>query len=1096
MFDTSSRLLLRGAPDLPGLDPETLDELLTAAYIELATVRLMPKQGGDASDADVFDRVRRLASTFEAYVALNLRPEQIRAAAFVAGTAHQILSRLREPRPNQPTLVSSDAIGSAISATLLFLIADRAADAAEVATQLRAKDERRPIRRSLILCIREFATGNLAALTDRDLNVDAVLRSNSREHATDLLLRECAHAIQDLAHEAFSGRSPGTDTHKRLARVIKLSQASSIDLGFGLEGSVHHQFAGPHHLATLLSRLVDGVQASMLVHLPAPFGANVDVWREWTQTQARSRPFLWVNHIKAISTGYLDRGQSMVMTSPTGSGKTTLSVLKIAATLCAGESVVYLAPTHALVDQVEADLSGQIGNLQPVISVEDTALEELGERLPLFSVMTPERCLALLNFEPELFAKVGLLVFDEFHLIGADDPTTSHKVSARAIDAMLALLTILRHREDVDLLLLSAMVANGEEIARWLKDVTRREVKAFDDPWKPTRQLRSCVIYDYSEVEEAAQRAATQRTNTARKRVPVRPLGLFSLISGWHPKRPEKLVVRPLTERTPALVRNGSGYLTSNRNQVAAQIAADYAAVGKRVIVFCNDSKACGSVAEEINSILVPATVQLDEAQEQMRSAILKDVGSEEAAFDPTQRRAAVHHGDLLPLERRLTESVFRVRRDEASAAYGLDVVAATSTIAQGLNLPCDVVILAGTDRSAVDDPNGNPRTDLRPHEILNALGRAGRAAYAATGLSIVVPAQPIRVNPDKLVFAPKSVLNTVFSEQDACEEIFDPIELLLDQVEASVDSDVKVQAMIRRLSSVTADGASGFDDIVRRSLGYFRRKAADAVAADKWLEGRRAALKRAEEELEDPPVLDWQREIAVRNGIPPRLIERLVDALEAAPEDTEATADWIGWLLDIIAEHPLDLTIFVRGSALESVFGRAYSNSSKPKATARLILQALKTLVAMWCGGRSLVQIEEWLLDFVQKHEGQVGRKASRSATAHRARRFAIRITPDLGFLCGVLGQVANHLSEERDSSELSVIDMLPQMVRAGDHDRHHAVLRQTQSISSRVQTYELCEELRSHFSKGPLSSIEEVRDDVRAAILMKVFTGSDKGK
>ena len=42
MFDPSSRALLRQAPDLPGLDPEALDELLTAAHIELSSDR-----GGD-----------------------------------------------------------------------------------------------------------------------------------------------------------------------------------------------------------------------------------------------------------------------------------------------------------------------------------------------------------------------------------------------------------------------------------------------------------------------------------------------------------------------------------------------------------------------------------------------------------------------------------------------------------------------------------------------------------------------------------------------------------------------------------------------------------------------------------------------------------------------------------------------------------------------------------------------------------------------------------------------------------------------------------------------------------------------------------------
>lgn len=1089
MFDSSSRTLLRGAPDLPDLDPDTLDELLTEAYIELATARLISESGDDVLNTDVFDRVRRLASTYEAYVALNIRPDQSSAAAFVSGTAHQILSRSRETR-SQPTLLSSDAIGSEISATLLFLIADRAADAAETAAQLIAKGEVRAVRRSLILSLREFATGNLTAVIDRDLDQDPIRRSDSREYATDLLLRECAHAIQDLACEAVGRRAHDTDIHKRLTNVIKLSQASSTELGFELEGFVYHQFAGPHHLATLLSHLVDGTKGAMLVRLPAPLGANANAWKAWTESQARSKPFLWINHLKAIRTGYLDRGQSMVMTSPTGSGKTTLSILKIASTLCTGESVIYLAPTHALVDQIEADLSGYIGDIKPV-SVEDTALEELGEKLPPFSVMTPERCLALLGFAPSLFAKVGLMVFDEFHLIGTDDPSKTQKVSARAIDAMLALLTFLKIRPNADLLLLSAMVAGGDQIARWLKEVTGREVYAFDDPWKPTRQLRTCVIYDDLKIREARLLASQQATKIARQRLLVQPMGLFSLMSGWHPKRPEKLVVRTLTNRAPALLLNNYGHLTSNRNQVAAQIAADYAARGKRVIVFCNDIKACGSVANEINSLLPPASVPLDETQEEMLTAILNDVGSALAAFDPTCQRAAVHHGDLLPLERRLTESVFRARRDEGSAVLGLNVIAATSTIAQGLNLPCDVVVLAGTDRSAVDDPSGNPRTNLRPHEILNALGRAGRAAYSATGLSIVVPAHPIRVDIDELVFPQQSVLSTVFSDQDACEEIFDPIEMLLDQVEVSANLDARMQAMIRRLSSVTEDGASGFDDIVRRSLGYFRKKAASAANAERWLERRRTALVRAEKALEDPPVLDWQREIAVRNGIPPRLVERLVDKLQATSMETDSIVDWMSWLLDIIAEHPLDLTIFVRETALEAVFGKSYSNTTKSKKTASLMLKALKTLVTLWCGGHSLVNMEKWLLAFIHKHEGQVRRKANRSNTAQRARRFSIRITPDLGFLCGLLGQIANHLSQEADTPQRPIFEMLPQMIRAGDLTRHHTILRQLQNVSSRVAVHRRWEELRPYFSAGPQSTIEEIRNDVTMATVMEAFAG-----
>ena len=84
MFDESSRRLLRSAPDLPGLNAETLDELLTAAHIELATIRSSPSDQDAERSSELLARVRRLALTFEAYVALDLRPDQTRAAAFVA----------------------------------------------------------------------------------------------------------------------------------------------------------------------------------------------------------------------------------------------------------------------------------------------------------------------------------------------------------------------------------------------------------------------------------------------------------------------------------------------------------------------------------------------------------------------------------------------------------------------------------------------------------------------------------------------------------------------------------------------------------------------------------------------------------------------------------------------------------------------------------------------------------------------------------------------------------------------------------------------------------------------------------------------------
>ena len=65
---------------------------------------------------------------------------------------------------------------------------------------------------------------------------------------------------------------------------------------------------------------------------------------------------MWRNHRRAIDKGFYQTGTSAVLILPTGAGKTTVSVLKIAGALARGKKVVFLAPTHALVEQLTEDL--------------------------------------------------------------------------------------------------------------------------------------------------------------------------------------------------------------------------------------------------------------------------------------------------------------------------------------------------------------------------------------------------------------------------------------------------------------------------------------------------------------------------------------------------------------------------------------------------------------------------------------------------------------------------------------------------------------------------------------------------------------------
>ena len=440
-------------------------------------------------------------------------------------------------------------------------------------------------------------------------------------------------------------------------------------------------FAGPHHLAGLLLRAAGTIRDSALVRAPTPGGADAERWGNWLRGEAGRWPYVWENHRRAIATGYLDCGQSLVMTSPTGSGKTTLAALKIASTITSGKTVLYLAPTHALVGQVERDLNERLGELATAESVDDTSVEDILPALPTLAVVTPERCFALLTFAPELFANVGLLVFDECHLLGVgvrEDGAIARRVDRRGVDAMLCLLTFLSTTPDADLLLLSAMVSNGREVASWLQSLMSRPVHAFDDRWKPTRQLRCCVTYDYREFQSARVAANTKGGEAGAVAV---PLGLFSLISGWNPGAPDKLLLRQLAPAPVALGMTnqpvGRRRITANRFEVAASIADRFERAGLKVIIFCDSIRNCVSTAKSLNQGEDATATMRDRDQEAWRATAISELGGVKGIYDAGVQRAAVHHGELLPDERRLVESLFRDRRS------GVNVLAATSTLKQ-----------------------------------------------------------------------------------------------------------------------------------------------------------------------------------------------------------------------------------------------------------------------------------------------------------------------------------------------------------------------------------------------------------------------------
>ena len=159
--------------------------------------------------------------------------------------------------------------------------------------------------------------------------------------------------------------------------------------------------------------------------------------------------------------------------------------------------------------------------------------------------------------------------------------------------------------------------------------------------------------------------------------------------------------------------------------------------------------------------------------QRKIRS-IYEELGNANCTYIKDEMGAVPHHSLLLPEERHVMETLFRGKHD---------IMVATATLAQGVNLPVDVVLIAGEDRYDVDKDG---RGQMDAHEILNAAGRAGRAGFRSQGAAILVSNSVIGIQNNELTDAWFSLKNNIFSKGDNCLTVNDPFGKLMEEAEVN----------------------------------------------------------------------------------------------------------------------------------------------------------------------------------------------------------------------------------------------------------------------------------------------------------------------
>ena len=385
---------------------------------------------------------------------------------------------------------------------------------------------------------------------------------------------------------------------------------------------------------------------------------------------------LWPAQLSALRNGLLDPLiTSFGLAAPTGTGKTASTRILLADHLTSHpqSTALYVVPTRALAAQVTADLASSLSSI-------GLQVLSLGGHLTLAGqlqsstddahviVFTPEKADLLLRVDRGLLERVGLVIVDEAHHI---------EQGTRGVLLEFYLWRLRRLLPpSARIVQLSAVAPNIRELVDWLAPTTQTSFAKLD--WRASR-LR-LGIFD--------------RTRDGRG------------IVQFHDEPPYELF--------------RSGTCPTDRDENIALLALALSSRGVVLLLTTSTSK-----AEKLASLIASLRDDVPEpdgdAVERLDSRIERELYPDCPLRTLAKARIAYHHSRLPPRVRSALEASIESRN--------IDIVCATTTLAEGVNFPFATVIVESLVGRGYQ---------LSPRALWNIAGRAGRFGVDSEGHCIL----------------------------------------------------------------------------------------------------------------------------------------------------------------------------------------------------------------------------------------------------------------------------------------------------------------------------------------------------------------------